>query len=398
MTPEPTRLWAVVPAAGTGRRMGAGLPKQYLPLGGRTVLEHALAPLLACGDLAGLVLALAADDRIWPTLPLASDPRIRTVIGGAERADSVLHALQALPAAAQDWVLVHDAARPCLDAADLQRLRQAMAADPVGGLLAVPVVDTLKRESDGRSVATVDRRTLWRAQTPQLFRYGLLRQALESARQAGRRVTDEASALEQAGHAPRLIAGADTNIKLTRPDDCILAAQILRSRQAAGEADMYRIGQGYDAHRFQAGDGVTIGGVRIACDRGIEAHSDGDVLLHALCDALLGALALGDIGQHFPDTDPRFKGIDSRQLLAEVMALVRARGWRVVNADATVLAQAPKLATHMPAMRETISGLLGCPADAVGLKATTTERMGAIGREEGLAAQAVVLLTRPALV
>jgi 2-C-methyl-D-erythritol 4-phosphate cytidylyltransferase/2-C-methyl-D-erythritol 2,4-cyclodiphosphate synthase len=383
--------WLVVPAAGSGRRMGAAAPKQYLPLAGATVLEHALAPFLADPRCRGIVVALAADDERWPTLAVARDARVRRVTGGAERRDSVLAGLEALIAAggaADDWVLVHDAARPCLRAADLDALLAALPDAPDGALLAVPLADTLKRADEaGRSAATVDRRTLWRAMTPQAAPLALLRDALARTPD----VTDEASALEALGRRPRLVACATTNVKVTEPADLEFARRVLAEGGKVGET---RIGFGVDVHAFGPGDHVWLGGVRIAYSRGVVAHSDGDVLLHALCDALLGAAGLGDIGQHFPDTDARWKGASSTGLLAHCVSLARERGWAVENADLTLLAEAPRVGPHRDAIRAHVAGVLGVPPDAVNVKATTTEKLGFLGRAEGLAAQAAVLLKR----
>jgi 2-C-methyl-D-erythritol 4-phosphate cytidylyltransferase len=228
------RFWAVIPAAGSGRRMGEAVrPKQYLPLAGRTVIEWALAPLLAQYSCVAVVVALAAADDDWQTLRVASDPRISTTRGGAQRADSVRAALEVLRTQCQDsdWVLVHDAARPCLPADDLQRLLDSLHLDAVGGLLAAPLVDTLKRADAAQRVAhTVSREQLWRAQTPQMFRYGVLNQALERAAQQGIAVTDESQAVELAGLQPRLVSGHPDNIKITVAEDLLQAERILRSR------------------------------------------------------------------------------------------------------------------------------------------------------------------------
>lgn len=228
---ETNRVWAVLPAAGSGVRMGGERPKQYRMLCGKTVIEHSLAALLALPQLQRLVVALAPNDACWQTLSVAAHPRVQIVAGGAERFQSVLNGLQALPAADDDWVLVHDAVRPCVSAADVQMLLNAVADDAVGGLLALPVADTIKRSDAGRVSATLDRNGLWQAQTPQVFRYGLLKAALQDALAAGVVVTDEAAALERSGHAPLLVAGSARNIKLTWPQDMALAAALL----AAGE-------------------------------------------------------------------------------------------------------------------------------------------------------------------
>lgn len=391
------RCWAIVPAAGHGSRFGSTIPKQYVPLLGRPMISWTLGSLLADPSLKAVCVALAPGDAGFAALPESRDPRVRTCAGGGRRDQSVHHALEALAgdAAETDWVLVHDAARPCLAAEDLRRLHEELAGETVGGLLAVPLSDTLKRaESDGRVGSTVPREHLWRAATPQMFRYGVLRRALALCLERGRAVTDEAAAVEALGLKPRLVRGRAGNVKVTTPADARLAEAILRQRleSGTGGAAAMRIGTGYDVHAYGEGDHVTLGGVRIAHDRGVIAHSDGDVVLHALCDALLGAMGLGDIGQHFPDSDPRWRGVDSRRFVRHCVALVHERGWRVVNADLTLLAQSPRVGPHRDQMRSTMAGDLGVEPACVNVKATTTEGLGALGRGEGLACQAVVLL------
>ena len=405
--------WLVMPAAGSGSRFGAASPKQYAKLAGRTVIEWALAPFLADPRCAGIVVALAPQDGEWARiaarLPAAGQggapgapASVTTVAGGTHRSLSVRGALVALAgrAAADDWVLVHDAARPCLESRDLERLLAALASHSAGGLLATPAADTLKRapaagasDAGARVGETVDRTLLWRALTPQMFRYERLCSALDAAHAAQRFPTDEAQALEWQGEQPLLVPGAASNLKITTAEDLVLAAAILRSRhtsQARGAS--MRIGSGFDVHAFGPGDFLMLGGVRIPHSRGVVAHSDGDVVLHALCDALLGAGGLGDIGQHFSDTDPRWRGADSRRFAAAVLAMLRERGLEVVNADVTVLGQSPKIAPHREAMRQQIARLLGIGEACVNIKATTTEGLGFLGRAEGIAAQAVVLL------
>jgi 2-C-methyl-D-erythritol 4-phosphate cytidylyltransferase/2-C-methyl-D-erythritol 2,4-cyclodiphosphate synthase len=386
------RYWLILPAAGTGRRFGAALPKQYLELAGRKVIEHALAPFLADPRCQQIVVALDPGDTQFRILPSAADSRVRCVAGGAQRCDSVRNAILQLDASEDDWVLVHDAARPCLTRADLDTLIAAVAEDAVGGLLAVPLADTLKQGSDGqRVVTTASRESLWRALTPQMFRLGPLRRALQAAQAAGREPTDEAQALEWCGHAPRLVAGRADNLKITMPADLKLAAAVL----AQGSCAMsFRVGSGFDVHAFGPGDGVMLGGVWLPWNRGVVAHSDGDVLLHALTDALLGAGGLGDIGQHFPDTDPQWRGAASTRFVAHAVQLLARAGWRVVNADLTLLAEAPRVAAYRPAICQSVAAALGVPLSDVNLKATTTEKLGFIGRSEGLAAQATVLIAR----
>lgn len=393
------RYWLVMPAAGVGRRFGAATPKQYAPLAGRTVIEWALAPFVADARCAGIAVAVAAEDPWWPQIG-ARLAQVTVAAGGAERSDSVRSGLHALAsrAAVDDWVLVHDAARPCLWPQDLERLLTSLQQHPVGGLLALPAADTLKRSGWRAEVQeTVDRSGLWRALTPQMFRYGPLCAALDAAARARRTPTDEAQALEWTGARPQLVPGSAANIKITGPADLDLAGSLLTARTAgARERVAMRIGSGIDVHAFGPGDAVMLGGVRVPHERGVVAHSDGDVLLHALCDALLGAAGLGDIGQHFKDSDPRWRGADSRHFVREVMAMLRARGLAVGNADLTLLAEKPRLGPHREAIRAVIAGLLGVEPAQVNLKATTTERLGFLGRGEGLAAEAVVLLVAAA--
>jgi 2-C-methyl-D-erythritol 4-phosphate cytidylyltransferase / 2-C-methyl-D-erythritol 2,4-cyclodiphosphate synthase len=395
-------VWAIVPAAGRGARFAASTadsaPKQYAMLLGATVLEWSLRALLAEPRVHAVVVALARDDAHWPSvLPKLASPKLQTTIGGESRQDSVMNGLEFLAqqAAADDWVLVHDAARPCLSTADLGALLDAVGAGAArpnsaaagGAVLAAPIVDTVKREL-GDHIATVDRQGLWRALTPQVFAFAQLHHALKEAALAGFAATDEAQAVERMGLRPALVQGSPFNVKITRLADLAVASNILRMTQ---EMPM-RVGQGFDVHAFGEGDHVMLGGVRIAHPQGVVAHSDGDVVIHALCDAVLGALGEGDIGRHFPDSDPKYRGADSRVFLREVAARMQAAGLRLVNADVTVLAEAPRIAAHRAAMAANLAADLGVPAQLINVKATTTERLGFIGRGEGLAALASVRL------
>jgi 2-C-methyl-D-erythritol 4-phosphate cytidylyltransferase/2-C-methyl-D-erythritol 2,4-cyclodiphosphate synthase len=428
--PAARRVWAIVPAAGRGARFATSTriaastegsspeqrssPKQYAPLLGATVLEWSLRALLAEPRVHAVMVALAADDAHWPGIAarLAS-PKLRTTIGGANRQDTVANGLDALAgqAAADDWILVHDAARPCLSAADLGALLDAVgvenavdgagtgAAQPAmgaairdGAVLAAPIVDTVKRDLGGH-VATVDRQGLWRALTPQVFAFTQLRHALQEAKRAGIEVTDEAQAVERMGLRPTLVQGSPFNVKVTRLQDLATAAHVLKMTEPKMTNDTpMRVGQGFDVHAFGEGDHVILGGVRIAHAKGVVAHSDGDVVIHALCDAVLGALGDGDIGQHFPDSDPRYRGADSRVFLRVVAARMQAAGLKLINADVTVLAEAPRIAAHRAAMAANLGADLGVAPQLINIKATTTERLGFIGRGEGLAALASVLL------
>jgi 2-C-methyl-D-erythritol 4-phosphate cytidylyltransferase/2-C-methyl-D-erythritol 2,4-cyclodiphosphate synthase len=401
--PATRRFWAIVPAAGRGERFASaaatGIPKQYTRLLGRSVLEWSLRALLREPRIAGIVAVLANGDERWPEVAhRINSPKLLSAIGGAHRQDSVMSGLEFLAsrAAADDWVLVHDAARPCVSSADISALADALeagkpedAANRTGAVLAAPIVDTVKRATEGK-VATVDRAGLWRALTPQVFAYAQLRRALQEAARAGVTVTDEAQAMERIGIKAALVAGSPFNIKVTRIEDLATAAEILKM----GEKSQMRIGQGVDVHAFGAGDHVVLGGVRIAHSQGIVAHSDGDVVIHALCDALLGAMGDGDIGQHFPDSDPRYRGADSRVFLRVVAERMAAAGLHLVNADITVLAESPRIGAHRGAMSANLAADLGVSAEVINIKATTTERLGFIGRKEGLAAMASVLLAR----
>ncbi len=385
--------WLVMPAAGSGSRFGDHLPKQYASLLGRAVIEWALHPFANDPRCAGIVVALAAGDPHWGRIAHRSPTRLETVQGGAERSQSVRRGLAALAgrAAAKDWVLVHDAARPCLTVADLDRLLAECHDHPVGGLLAAPVADTLKLcDAGGASIErTVDRAGLWRALTPQMFRYEPLCLALDAAFTAGRSPTDEAQALEWTGAHPRRVQGSSRNLKITTAEDLAFAVALLGGQSAGGAM---RVGSGFDVHAFGPGDFVMLGGVRIPHTHGVIAHSDGDVVLHALCDALLGAGGLGDIGQHFRDDDPRWRGVASSGFVRSALAMLRERGLAVVNADITLLAEAPRLSGHREEIRASVAKLLEVDTACVNIKATTTERLGFLGRREGIAAQAIVLL------
>ena len=388
------RIWAVVPAAGRGARFAdsaqTATPKQYIPLLGLTVLEWTLRALLAEPRVQAVVVVLSQDDSHWPAVAARlNSTRLRVAIGGEHRQDSVMNGLEflKLEAAPDDWILVHDAARPCLSAEDLSALIDALTPGCDGALLAAPIVDTMKRQT-AEQVETIDRQGLWRALTPQAFKFEPLSRALKAAADGGVTVTDEAQALERMGVTAKLVAGSPFNIKVTRVGDLHMATQILRG----GRGEPMRIGQGTDVHAFGGGDHVVLAGVRIAHSRGVVAHSDGDVIIHALCDAILGALGDGDIGQHFPDSDPKYRGADSRVFLRVVCERMHAAGYSLVNADITVLAEAPRIAAHRAAMAANLSADLGVPAQLINIKATTTERLGFIGRGEGLAALASVLL------
>jgi 2-C-methyl-D-erythritol 4-phosphate cytidylyltransferase/2-C-methyl-D-erythritol 2,4-cyclodiphosphate synthase len=309
-----------------------------------------------------------------------------------------LHFLRDQGAAANDWVLVHDAARCLVTAAQIEQLIAACATDPVGGLLALPLADTLKSVAQNRVQATLSRHDKWLAQTPQMFRLG---QLIEALTQAGDHVTDEASAIEALGLLPLCVPGSAQNFKLTYPADFELAEQLLLARREhAGQAlglhkkdhMKFRIGEGWDVHALVPGRALMLGGVHVPFALGLQGHSDADVLLHAITDALLGAAALGDIGRHFPDTDAQFKDADSWRLLQEATRRLRAAGFEIANVDSTVIAQAPKLMPHIPAMCERVAQALGVAVTQVNVKAKTAEKMGPVGLGQAIEARASALV------
>ena len=397
--PPPERVAAVVVAAGRGQRLAAP-DKVLLPLAGQPMLAWSLAAIAATPQI-GTVVVVAGEHTIAAVEALIEERAFQKVVavvpGGERRQDSVAAGLAALPGQTE-VVLIHDGARPLADA-DLFR-RCAEAAATTGAVIAaMPVADTLKRVAGADRViaGTVDRSGLWAAQTPQAFRLDVLRRAFAS--NAGADVTDEALLCEAAGIPVQVVPSSSANLKVTHPEDVAVAEALLLARTPLQEIaplpaspPPFRTGIGYDIHRFAPGRRLVLGGVEIPHELGLDGHSDADVLLHAIADAILGAAALGDIGQHFPPGDARFRDADSQDLLRESVRLARAAGWAPANIDATLLAEAPRIGPHVPLMRERITACLGLGPDAVGVKATTNETLGAIGRREGIAALAVATL------
>ncbi len=383
------RTAALIVAGGRGTRASSTLPKQYASIGGTPVLARTLRVFLdhPAVDLVQVVIG-AGDEPHYQAAVAALGGRglLPPVAGGAARQISVRHGLRALEPHAPDRVLIHDAARPFV-APELVTATLAALADAPGAIAALPLSDTLKLAGAGnRIAATVDRTGLWRAQTPQAFRFGDILAAHRAAEAAGRHdMTDDAAVAEWAHVPVVLVMGSDGNRKLTTAED--LAAAERACAGPGGWADI-RTGQGFDVHRLVAGDHVWLCGVRVPHTHGMEGHSDADVALHALTDALLGAIGDGDIGQHFPPTDARWKGASSHLFLEDARARVQARGGRIGNVDVTILCEAPKIAPHRDAMRARIAALLGIETGRVGVKATTTEGLGFTGRREGIAALA----------
>lgn len=386
---------AVIVAAGKSSRMGGG-DKLMVELAGKPVLQRCLEAFEAC-ELIEHICLVTAPDRLEPYGRLSEQWGITKlkdlVAGGKTRMHSVYNGLKALPGDC-DFVAIQDGARPFTTESIILRTYQS-ARHRDSGVAAVRCRDTVKSARGGGLVySTLDRSALWLVQTPQTFFYKAIRRAYDRAIASGKDATDDAAVLESTGANIFLVEGAADNIKITTPEDISLGEAIARARDGGAQSMIMRIGQGYDAHRLVEGRKLILGGVDIPHETGLLGHSDADVLAHAIMDALLGAAGLGDIGVYFPDTDSAFKGISSLVLLGRVAGILRERGWRAGNVDATVAAQSPKLAPHIPAMRENIARALGIAPDCVNVKATTTEGMGFEGREEGISARTVALLCR----
>ena len=371
---------ALVVAAGRGGRMGGATPKQWLDLAGRPVLRHSLDTLVAHPSIDDVRVVIHPDDR--PLFDAASDGLTigAPIAGGATRQESVRLGLEAIAGDAPDLVLIHDGARPFVDGGIIDRVISALHHHP-GAIPAQPVHDTLKRAEAGLITATVERAGLWRAQTPQGFRFAEILAAHRAV--AGEELTDDAAVAERAGLAVAVVAGAEENVKITTADDLRRAAERLMD---FGET---RVGTGFDVHHFVPGDHVMIGGVRVPHDHALEGHSDADVALHALTDAILGAVGGGDIGRHFPPSDPQWKGADSARFLAHAAGLAAKAGAAIVHVDVTVICERPKVAPHAAAMVARIAAILGIDPSRVSIKGTTTDGLGFTGRGEGIAAQAV---------
>ena len=380
-------IYALVLAAGRGARFGGTLPKQYLPLAGQSVLRHAVTAFLAHEQVAGVQVAIRPEDRGVYETELAGLDLLPPVAGGAERQDSVRLGLEALVRLAPTHVLIHDGARPFPDAALIDRVIDALDRAPAA-IPGLPLGDTLKRVSGGVISHTVDRSGLWRVQTPQGFHFDAILAAHRAA--VGQALTDDAAVAEAAGIAPLIVLGSEANLKITTLDDLSAAERLIAARQ--GDV---RIGLGFDVHPFGPGDGLMICGIKIPHSAGVVGHSDADVGLHALTDAILGAIGAGDIGMHFPPSDPQWKGASSDRFLAHAVGLVRARGGSIAALDVTIICERPRIGPHRAAMVERIAAIIGLAPDRVSVKATTTEKLGFTGRGEGIAAQAVATVRLP---
>ncbi len=378
---------AIIAAGGQGRRLGAARPKQLLEIGGRTILQRSVDALDRCDRVNEIVVVLPPDLASAGAVALRPTRKpISVVAGGARRQDSVANGFDRISDRA-DLVVVHDAARPFASESLIVRTIEA-AAESGAALAALPVKDTVKQAAaGGRFVgATLPRETVFLAQTPQAFRTEVLRDAVALGRR-GAEATDEAALAEQAGHAVRLVEGEAHNLKITTEEDLVLARALAGERGAASRA-----GTGYDLHRLVEGRPLLLAGVRIPSERGPLGHSDGDVICHAVVDALLGAAAAGDIGLHFPDSDPRWKDAPGLDLLGRAAAVVREAGFAVENVDVVVVLERPKIRPHVDAIRAALAGTLGVGVEHVSVKGKTNEGVDATGRGEAIAAHAIALI------
>jgi 2-C-methyl-D-erythritol 4-phosphate cytidylyltransferase/2-C-methyl-D-erythritol 2,4-cyclodiphosphate synthase len=389
------RVAAIIVAAGRGERASNGtasLPKQYRPVFGIPVLRRTIDAALAIEAIDHVLPVIHAEHAgLYAALGLAHPRLLPPVTGGATRQGSVLAGLVRLAVLAPDQVLIQDAARPFIDLDLVDGVLAALASHD-GALPVIPVTDTIKRSDDGKRVtATEDRHKLFAAQTPQSFDYAKILAAHRRASAEPRDFTDDASIAEWAGLDVVLSAGKSRNLKITLPEDFARAERIL-----GGDTPMEtRVGTGFDVHPFEPGEFVTLGGVRIAHSKRLQGHSDADVALHALTDAIYGALGEGDIGTHFPPSEPQWRGADSAVFLKHAADLVAARQGRIVNLDLTIICEAPRISSHVPAMRARIGEICTIAASRVAVKATTSERLGFTGREEGIVAMATASLELP---
>lgn len=377
---------ALIVAAGRGTRAATPTPKQYAHIGGTPILARTVSIFLAHPRIDHVLVVIAAADRPLYDGAIPPAPKLLPpTAGGDRRQRSVLNGLHTLASVGPRHVLIHDGVRPFCEPDLISRTLDALAEGPAA-IAALPMADTVKQAGpDGRVSATLDRRRLWRAQTPQAFRFPEILRAHEAAAAAGQiDLTDDAAVAEWAGLPVELVAGSELNRKITTPEDFAMADRAL----SPSPGPDVRTGSGLDVHRLVPGDHVWLCGVNIPHTHTLEGHSDADVGLHALTDALLGAIGDADIGEHFRNTDPRWKGAASHVFLAEALRRVRARGGRIGNVDVTLLCEAPKIAPHREAMRRRIADILEVDISRVSVKATTTEGLGFTGRCEGIAALA----------
>src|SRR6056297_58575 len=372
---------ALIVAAGRGSRAGGDLPKQWQPLAGRRVIDWTLDAFLAVPEITSITVALHADDmdRLVP------HPRIRMAEGGATRAISVRNGLESMAGDPPDHVLIHDVARCCISPEQITAVLDMLHAGAVAAAPALPVTDALWTGADGHVTGTRDRAGLYRAQTPQGFDFATI---LAAHRAHSGDAPDDVAVALAAGVSVTSVEGDEDNFKITHPEDFARASKLLEQKMDI------RIGTGFDVHRFGPGDHCMLCGVAVPHDRGLQGHSDSDVGMHALTDAIYGAMAEGDIGRHFPPSDPQWKGAESHIFLRHAVDLATRKGFMINNIDVTLVCERPKIGPHAQAMQEALSRVTGLAPDRISVKATTSERLGFTGREEGIAAQAAVTLVK----
>ncbi len=382
MTVDGKKVIALVVAAGRGTRLGGPGPKQYQDLAGAPMLRRTVRAFLDHPAVDAVRVVIHADDRDQHDAALADLEVLAPVPGGESRQESVHLGLESLAAAAPDRVLIHDAARPFVEASTISAVVRALD-ESAGAVPALALADSLKRVTDGRVVDTVPRDGLWRTQTPQGFRFAEILAAHRA--RAGAAFTDDSAVAEAEGLDVVIVPAPESNFKITTEEDMARARAAVAPATATVDV---RVGNGFDVHRFTEGDTVMLCGVAVPHERGLLGHSDADVGLHALTDAILGAIGEGDIGQHFPPSDPEWRGASSDRFLAHAATLARAAGGEITHVDVTLMAERPKVGPHRAAMRQRIAEILAIPPERVSVKATTTEKLGFLGRREGIAAQA----------
>jgi 2-C-methyl-D-erythritol 4-phosphate cytidylyltransferase / 2-C-methyl-D-erythritol 2,4-cyclodiphosphate synthase len=383
---------AIIPAGGAGKRLKSHIAKQYLLLDSLPVLVQTLKVFQDSKEIDEIILALPPEDLVHIRQELAEKyclTKVTIVVaGGKERQDSVKNCLEAIEGKS-DIVVVHDAVRPFVTEEFISKVIDA-AKVTGAAITGVKVKDTIKEiKEDEMVLTTVPRNNLWLTQTPQAFKFDLLKEAYKTAYDENYYGTDDASLVERMGKEVKVVEGSYENIKITTNEDMKIASALMKKRNN----DCFRSGFGYDSHRFVEDRKLILGGVEIPCDRGLYGHSDADALIHAICDALLGAAGAGDIGRHFPDTDPEYKGISSMILLERVKKIIVANGFSIYNLDVTVVMEMPKIAPYAAGIVSNIAGVLKIPENCINIKAKTNEGMGFIGRNEGVAVFAVAVLT-----
>ncbi len=389
-----TKIIAIIVAAGRGARAGAGGPKQYRSLAGRAVIARSAAVFLDHPQIDAVRIIIHRDDRSEYDAAMGEllfhAKLLEPVFGGAERQDSVCIGLESIEDQGPRRVLIHDAARPFIDERTISRVIDALNTND-GAIAALPVHDTLKRSGTDKLIdTTVSRDGLWRAQTPQGFQFDKILAAHRNA--AGQMLTDDAAVAEASGMQVALIAGSPDNMKITQAQDFGMAETLLGRKMSKME---YRTGHGFDVHEFEDGDAVILCGVEIVHEKKLKGHSDADAGMHALTDAIFGAISEGDIGDHFPPSDPQWKGVGSEVFLARARDLVAERKGRITHCDVTIICEAPKIGPHRDKMRTALADILEIESSRISVKATTTEQLGFAGRREGIAAMATATIALP---